>query len=119
MVLSPDMRLQLDRGEAERFLAALDPTADEWTFQTFDDSRERKEENEAKWNARGHTGKKDPFAFTLHGTLASCWSRLIQLNERGAGVFVTVNVTDFKGRKKGEHRARARAIQRSRRHTAR
>ena len=64
MVLIPDMRLQLDRGEAERFLAALDPTADEWTFQTFDDSRERKEENEAKWNARGHTGKKGPFAFT-------------------------------------------------------
>jgi RepB DNA-primase N-terminal domain len=101
MMLSPDTRLQLDRGEAERFLAALDPTADEWTFQTFDDSRERKDENEAKWNARGHTRKKDPFAFTLHGTFASCWPRLIQLNERGAGVFVTVNATDLKGRKKG------------------
>ena len=87
----------------ERFLAALDPTADEWTFQTFDDNKERKEENEAKWEARGRTGKKDPFAFTLHGTLASCcvFPGLSDSTRAALGIFVTVNVTDFKGRKKG------------------
>ena len=97
----PDIRLQPDRDEAERFLSALDPNADKWTFQTFDDNKDRKEENKAKWEARGRTGKIDPFAFTLHGTLEACWFRLVQLNKQGVGIFVTVNVTDFEGRKNG------------------
>jgi RepB DNA-primase N-terminal domain len=80
----PDTRL-LDRGEAERFLTALDPTADKWTSQSFDDNQDRKDKSLAR---------------VLHGTLARNWSALVELNERGAGVFVTINKTDFAGRKK-------------------
>ena len=106
----PDTRLQLDRDEAERFLAALDPSADRFTFQTFDDNKERKEENLAQWLARGKTGKKDPFAFCYHGTLTGLWSRLVQLNERGVGIFVTVNRTTLEGRRLKENIVGIRAL---------
>ena len=80
-----------DRNEAERFLKALDPSTDRFTFQTFDDNEERKER-------RKETGEKDPFAKIKHGTLAQHWYTLVKLNEQGAGIFITVNATDFKGR---------------------
>jgi hypothetical protein len=95
----PDIRPRLDRDEAERFLTALDPDADRFTFQTFDDNEERKEANEAKWQARGQKGKKDPFAFTMHGTLAGLWSRLAELNAEGVGIFVTINRTTLDDRR--------------------
>src|SRR5262249_48442467 len=75
--------LKPDRDEAERFLAALDPSTDRFTFQTFDDNKERKDKSLAR---------------VLHGTLAQHFKTLVKLNERGAGIFVCVNVTDFKGR---------------------
>jgi RecA-family ATPase len=78
-----DTRLQPDCDEAERFLSALDPNADRFTFQTFDDNKERKDEALAR---------------ILHGTLARRWDELVELNARGCGIFVTVNVTDLKGR---------------------
>jgi hypothetical protein len=106
----PDTRLQPDRDEAERFLAALDPNADRFTFQTFDDNKQRKEENLAKWLARRKTGKKDPFAFCYHGTLIGLWSRLVQLNERGVGIFVTVNRTTLEGRRLKENIVSIRAL---------
>jgi len=80
-----------DRNEAERFLKALDPSTDRFTFQTFDDNEERKER-------RKETGEKDPFAKIKHGSLAQHWYTLVKLNEQGAGIFITVNATDFKGR---------------------
>jgi hypothetical protein len=80
--------------ETERFLAALDPAAERWTFQTFDDNRERKDKKLVR---------------VLHGTLAEHWERLSQLNEAGAGIFVTVNETDGKGRKK-ENIKKVRAV---------
>jgi hypothetical protein len=80
-----------DRTTAESFLKALDPSTDRFTFQTFDDVEERKEK-------RKDTGEKDPFAKIRHGTLAQHWRELVKLNEQGAGIFVTVNRTDFKGR---------------------
>jgi hypothetical protein len=73
----------VNRADAERFLTALDPSANGWTFQTFDDDKERKEKNLAR---------------VLHGTLAEHWDTLQRLNEQGAGIFVTVNETDGKGR---------------------
>jgi hypothetical protein len=73
-----------DRNEAERFLAALDPDATFFTFQTFDDDKERRDKKLAR---------------VLHGTLAKHWDALVRLNEQGAGIFVTVNETDGKGRK--------------------
>ena len=40
----------------------------------------------------------DPFARIIHGTLDECWDELCRLNEQGAGIFITVNATDGKGR---------------------
>lgn len=81
-----------DRNEAERFLAALDPKATKFTFQTFDDDAERKKKRAA--NGKG----KDPFAKVFNGTLAEHWKTLVGLNAKGAGIFVTANITDLQGR---------------------
>src|SRR5262249_36747829 len=64
-------------------LTALDPNTNQFTFQTFDDNEDRKDKSLAR---------------VLHGTLAQHFETLVKLNNRGAGIFVTVNVTDFKGR---------------------
>ena len=64
--------------EANRFLHLLDPQG-EFTFQTFDDDKDR----------------KDPrLARVLHGTLAQHARALIGLQARRAGVFVMVNRGD-------------------------
>jgi hypothetical protein len=78
-----DHSLEPNRDEAERHLTALDPTTDRFTFQTFDDNQDRKDGSLAQ---------------VKHGTLASLWKWLVQMNNRGAGIFVCVNITDFKGR---------------------
>jgi AAA domain/RepB DNA-primase N-terminal domain/Primase C terminal 2 (PriCT-2) len=74
---------QVDRTEAESFLRTLDPEATRWTFQTFDDDKERKNKKLAR---------------VIHGTLAERWEELRRLNAQGAGIFVTINETDLKGR---------------------
>jgi RepB DNA-primase from phage plasmid len=73
-----------DRRQAERFLRLLDPGATSFTFQTFDDNKERHDKRLAR---------------VLHGTLADLWGQLASLNARGAGIFVTVNETDGQGRR--------------------
>jgi hypothetical protein len=76
---------------AAAFLAALDPDATEWTFQTFDDNKER-----AKAYKMKH-GRADPeLTRIIHGSLAVCRGTLQRLNDRGCGVFVTVNQTNLK-----------------------
>jgi hypothetical protein len=75
--------LSPDKSEAQRFLDLLDPTATYFTFQTFDDNAERK------------SGR---LTRIIHGSLDECWDQLAALNAKGAGVFVTVNETDGKGR---------------------
>jgi P4 family phage/plasmid primase-like protien len=76
---------QPSQDEAAKFLGCLDATADFFTFQTFDDNRER----------------DDPkLARILHGTLQEHWQHLVHLNQQGAGIFVTINVTDRNGRSK-------------------
>jgi RecA-family ATPase len=79
---SPPNPLQ-GQAEAERFLAALAPGATRFTFQTFDDNKDRKDGSLAR---------------VIHGTLAEHWDDLQRLNAQGAGIFITVNATDFKGR---------------------
>jgi len=69
--------------EARRFLLALDPS-DQFTFQTFDDSKE----------------KHKRFVKIFHGSLEKCFGELNWRNEDGAGVFVTVNRTDGLGRRR-------------------
>ncbi|QTF91678.1 AAA family ATPase [Halomonas sp. BM-2019] len=75
--------LMPDYGEAKRFLECLDPTTNEFTFQTFDDDEHR---------------KSSQLVRVLHGTLDKNWDALCRLNSRGAGVFVTFNATDARGR---------------------
>jgi putative DNA primase/helicase len=72
-----------DREEAERFLAALDPSANRFTFQTFDDNADR---------------KSLKLAHIFHGSIDQHWDTLCALNDQGAGIYVTVNETDGKGR---------------------
>ena len=76
--------LTMDRSAAERFLQLLDPTTDRFTFQTFVDAK----------------GGSKKLARILHGTLDELWDELVRLNNAGAGIYVTVNETDFKGRTK-------------------
>jgi AAA domain-containing protein len=72
-----------DRAEAARFLALLDRTATRFTFQTFDDDKDR---------------RSKALARVLHGSLDDCFAELTRLNNLGAGVFVTVNETNLRGR---------------------
>ncbi|MBR0847190.1 AAA family ATPase [Bradyrhizobium diazoefficiens] len=72
-----------DQEQAKRFLTRLDPTTDQFTFQTYDDNRERKEA---------------ALACILHGSLERHFRKLVALNNRGAGVSVTVNRTNLRGR---------------------
>ncbi|KFB69278.1 PriCT-2 domain-containing protein [Candidatus Accumulibacter vicinus] len=77
-------RLTPNRAQADAFLTALDEEAEHFCFQTFDDFKERKDGSLAR---------------VLNGTLDEHWDTLVDLNQRGAGVFVTVNRTDGNGRK--------------------
>jgi hypothetical protein len=78
--------------EARRFLAALAPGTDRFTFQTFDDG-----------------GKRGHLARVLHGTLKDHAPELQRLNAAGAGVFVMVNEGNGRGRTAADV-TRARAL---------
>ena len=71
---------------AEQFLTLLAEGVDEFTFQTFDDNKQRKDSSLTR---------------LLNGTLDQHFDELCRLNGLGAGIFVTVNETDLKGRTKG------------------
>ena len=83
-----------DKQEAKTFIGLLDNGAKFFTFQTFDDNENRKDKRLAR---------------VLHGSLDKCWDELVELNRKGAGIFVTVNETDGVGRKNCNI-IRARAI---------
>jgi hypothetical protein len=80
--------------DAARFLQLLDPTATKFEFRTFDDNKDRKDNNLTR---------------TFYGTLVEHWVELKRLNDKGAGVFVVVNETDGKGREI-ENIVRVRAV---------
>jgi len=69
--------------EAEVFLTALAGQDTPFTFQTFDDVKDRKEKSLAR---------------IFHGTFNQHKQVLKALNAQRAGVYVTVNQTDLKGR---------------------
>ncbi|MHB1926717.1 MAG: AAA family ATPase [Leptospirillum sp.] len=73
---------RIDFTETESFLQALDPMG-AFTFQSFDDTP-RKESYLAK---------------VFHGSFSEHRDELARLNKTGAGIFVTVNKTDLRGRK--------------------
>lgn len=67
--------------EAERFLKLLDPKTKEFTFQCF------------------HPDRKIPATGIIQGSLDEKWNTLCQYNNRGFGVYVTINETSGEGRK--------------------
>lgn len=75
--------MQANIAEAARFLKLLDPQADHFTFQTFNDEKKSKDKTLTR---------------ILNGTLDQHAAVLSQLNAQGAGVFVTINQTDLRGR---------------------
>jgi Protein of unknown function (DUF3631)/RepB DNA-primase from phage plasmid len=78
---------QFDQEAARAFLRCLDPVTKRFTFQTFTDSREAKEKI-----------KCDPIKRVTHGSLDELWPKLQRLSADGAGIFVVINETDFRGR---------------------
>lgn len=80
-------------GHTLKYLDLLDPDARQWTFQTFDDRK----------------NKNGSLTRTLHGTFLEHFATLWDLNKQGAGIFITVNETDLLGRKKSNIR-RVRAV---------
>lgn len=78
------IQLEPDEKQAQRFLNLLDEGEEKFTFQTFDDS----------------SAKRSDLARVLNGTLEEHWPFLVVMNRRGAGIFVTINKTDLRGRKK-------------------
>jgi len=72
-----------DLEQAKTFLELLDPETAAFTFQTFDDS----------------TAKSRSLAKVWHASLKELAEPLTTLQQAGAGVFVTINETDGRGRK--------------------
>jgi putative DNA primase/helicase len=104
--------LGIDRAEAERFLGHIGRGDVRFTFQTFDDSKARREaraERNKVHKQRGEEEEKDPFARIFHGTLDQHLAELTHLNEQGAGVFVMINAGDFRGRSE-ENVTKVRAL---------
>lgn len=92
--------------DAARFLKCLDPEATSFTFQTFDDNKERAK----AWKAANPKSGGDPkYTRVLNGTLADHGAELVRFNALGAGIYVTINETDLKGRK-GQNIVRVRAV---------
>jgi RepB DNA-primase from phage plasmid len=85
--------MEPDLAQAATFLRLLDPAAESWTFQTFDDSELK----------RGHLAK------VCHGALEDHARRLTAWSAAGAGVFAVINQTNGLGRR-GEHIVRVRAL---------
>ena len=78
--------MYFDPCQSRDFLKLLDPNAAKFTFQTLGEGDAKRDERLCR---------------VLHGRFDDVRPELQELNSRGAGVFVTVNETDGKGRKSG------------------
>ena len=87
-ISSSTAQLVCNLNMAQRFLTRLDEDADQFTFQTFDD------------NTTGGGERRAELSQIRHGALEDLFSWLAKMNRSGAGIFVTVNETDGRGRKK-------------------
>ena len=72
-----------DKEESENFIRLLDSKSRYFTFQIFDDNKNRKSHSLARISS---------------GSLDEHWQELVELNNKGAGIFITINDTDGKGR---------------------
>jgi hypothetical protein len=96
----------LDREAAHTFLQYLDPDINQFTFQTFTDSDEKKKTYPINPRTRQIN---DPLAKVLHGTLDEHWASLVDASRLGAGIFVAVNMTTLCGRRNRENIVGVRA----------
>lgn len=85
--IQPPAQLIPDLALARRHLLLLDEGEDNFVFQTFDDNKDR---------------KNNRLVNVLYGSLEQHEEKLIKLNKRGAGIFVTVNHSSNGGRKKAD-----------------
>ena len=76
---------------AEFFLRTLAPGIERFTFQTYTDCPNKRDEYKTR-------GMRDPLARILHGSFAQHASELARLSAAGAGIYVVINETDFHGR---------------------
>lgn len=74
-----------DRQEAARFLDALDPWAEAFSFRTFSDTPYTR------------LPGRDPLEAELRGSLSECWPDLAKRNRAGAAVCVRVNAGHRRG----------------------
>jgi hypothetical protein len=72
--------------EAARFLQSLDPSAASFSFRSFSDTPYTRRPG---W---------DPLERALQGPLVTCWEDLVELNQNGAAISVTINRTNGQGR---------------------
>lgn len=80
---------QLNLEDAQKFLEKLGGSTEEvHTFQSFDDDQSLEREQKRGWLTK-----------MITGTFEQVKEELIELNRKGAGIFVTVNKTDDEGRK--------------------
>jgi hypothetical protein len=90
--------------EAEAFLNALYGKDAQFTFQTLDDVEVWSDEKQK------HIKRQNKDLVRIyHGTFNEHKKTLAAINKRGGGVFVTINETDLKGKKK-ENIVKIRAV---------
>ena len=85
--------LKQDRTQTELYLSLLDGKDTPYTFQVFDDNKDRSDRSMAR---------------VIEGTLNENWKLLTDLNDQGAGIFITVN--RGKGGRKRENIKSVRSI---------
>ena len=85
---------QHDLSQAEAFLNKLGSIQDEWLFVTIDDNKDRKDTTLTR---------------KIQGTFDQRKNELLRMNNLGAAVYVTVNITDGGGRKL-ENMVKPRAV---------
>lgn len=95
MSLAPNFEM------AAEYLRLLAPGVQRFSFQSYTDNKEKRE-------TYSKNGARDPAACVMHGTLDECLPALTNLSAAGAGIFVTVNETNLRGRK-GSDVVRVRA----------
>ena len=108
------MKHKQDWRQAELFLGALDPDSTKFTFQTFADDKSAikttteypgvKPGDPPQRGPKKKVIRRDPFARVWNGTLAEFEDDFERMNNKGAGIFVTINRTDLRGRTMGNFR---------------
>lgn len=83
--MTKDTTLTINQSQVEQHLKLLDSNTDKFLFAAFDDDQDRKEK-----------------PITLYGSLNEHIEKLVELNQAGYGIFVTVNQTQGTSRKQGD-----------------